>query len=69
MAIFVVSSNIMAIFEVFPKSYYALPSRCVKVTIDDQISVSVLLDNGSELNIIPRRIFKQIDIGINTDIE
>jgi hypothetical protein len=50
------------------KSYYALPSGCAKVTLDNRLSVNATLDNGSEVNMIPRQIFDQMDLPIDTDI-
>jgi len=50
------------------KAYYALPSGHAKVTLDNQLSVNATLDNGSEVNMIPRYIFEQLDLPIDTDI-
>ena len=50
------------------KSYYALPSGRAKVTIDDRFTVNALLDNGSEVNMMPRRVFEQLNLPIDTEI-
>jgi hypothetical protein len=50
------------------KSYYALPSGKAKVTIDDRVTVNALLDNGSEVNMMPRRVFEQLNLPIDTEI-
>ena len=50
------------------KSYYALPSGRAKVTIDDRITVNALLDNGSEVNMMPRHIYEQLNLPIDTEI-
>jgi hypothetical protein len=36
------------------KSCYALPSGRAKVTLDNHLSANATLDNGSEVNMIPR---------------
>ena len=51
-----------------PKSYYTLPSGKAKVTIDDRVTVNALLDNGSEVNMMPRRVFEQLNLPIDTEI-
>ena len=50
------------------KSYYALPSGKAKVTIDDRVTVNALLDNSSEVNMMPRRVFDQLNLPIDTEI-
>ena len=54
--------------SVSSKSYSALPSGHAKVSLDDQLSVNVTLDNGSEVNMMPRGIFEQMDLPIDTEI-
>ena len=50
------------------KQLYACPSGRAKVTIDHEVDVNSLLDNGSELNMMPRRIFEKTNLPIDTDI-
>ena len=50
------------------KSYYALPSGHAKVTLDDQLSVNATLDNGSEVNMMPKHVFERMDLPIDTEI-
>jgi len=50
------------------KSYYALPSGRAKVTIDDRVTINALLDNGSEVNMMPRRVYEQLNLPIDTEI-
>jgi hypothetical protein len=50
------------------QSYYALPSWKAKVTNDDRVTVNALLDNGSEVNMMPRRVFDQLNLPIDTEI-
>ena len=50
------------------KQLYACPSGRAKVTIDHAVDVNSLLDNGSELNMMPRRIFEKTNLPIDTDI-
>jgi hypothetical protein len=50
------------------KSYYALPSSHAKITIDDHTTVDVTLDNGSEVNLMLKRIFDKLELPINTEI-
>ena len=47
---------------------YACPSGRAKVLLDGSLKVNSLLDNGSELCLMPRRIFEQLDLPIDTDI-
>jgi len=50
------------------KTYYALPSGRAVATIAEKTRVSALLDTGSEVNLIPKRIFDTLDYPIDTDI-
>lgn len=50
------------------KTFYACPSGRAKVNIDDQLNVSALLDDGSEVNMMPRRVFEKINLPIDTEI-
>ena len=50
------------------KQLYACPSGRAKVTIDREVSIDALLDNGSEVNIMPQRIFEQTNLPIDTEI-
>jgi Protein of unknown function (DUF4100) len=50
------------------KQLYACPSGRAKVTIDHAIEVNSLLDHGSELNMMPRRIFEKTNLPIDTNI-
>jgi len=51
------------------KSFYACPSGRAKVLIDDQIKVEALLDNGSEVIMMPRRVFERLELPIDTEID
>jgi hypothetical protein len=51
------------------KAYYALPSGRAAVVLDDQLKVRVLLDNGSELNIMSEEIFRKMDYPIDGNIQ
>jgi len=51
------------------KKFYALPSGRARVRLDDQFNVSGLLDNGSEVVMIPRRIHERLGIAIDTEID
>ncbi|HEU4342387.1 MAG TPA: retropepsin-like aspartic protease [Candidatus Binatia bacterium] len=50
------------------KSYYALPSGHAKVILDDRVAINATLDNGSEVNLMPKRTFDQLELPIDTDI-
>jgi hypothetical protein len=50
------------------KQLYACPSGRAKVTLDRELGVYSLLDNGSEVNMMPRRVFEQMDFPIDTEI-
>ena len=49
--------------------FYAAPSGRVNATLNGQVKVGSLLDDGSEVNIMPRRTFEKLDFPIDTDIE
>jgi hypothetical protein len=51
------------------RTFYACPSGRAKVTFDSQMQVTALLDDGSELNLLPRRIYEQLDLPIDTEID
>jgi hypothetical protein len=49
---------------------YACPSSHAKVTLDSSLGTWGLFDNGSEVNLIPRRIYERMDnLPIDTDID
>jgi hypothetical protein len=49
---------------------YACPSSRAKATLDGTLRTWGLIDHGSEVNLIPRRIFDRMDnIPVDTDIE
>src|SRR4030095_15826612 len=50
------------------KRLYACPSGRAKVTLDQELNVHSLLDNGSEVNMMPRRVFDRLDLPIDTEI-
>jgi len=50
------------------RTFYACPSGHAKATIDQQVKVKALMDNGSEVNMMPRRVFETLDLPIDTDI-
>ena len=50
------------------KKLYTCPSGRAKVTLDHEVDVYSLLDHGSELNMMPRRVFERTEFFINTEI-
>jgi len=50
------------------KRLYACPSPQAKVTLDRDVKVTSLLDGGSEVNIMPRRVFERSDLAMDPDI-
>ena len=50
------------------RTFYACPSGHAKATIDQQVKVKALMDNGSEVNMMPQRVFETLDLPIDTDI-
>ena len=50
------------------KSLYACPSARAKVCLDDELQVEALLDDGSELNIMVKCAFDQLQHPIDTSI-
>ena len=62
------SVSSMNVNSVDTKSYYALPSDHVKITLDDQLSMNTTLDNGSEVNMMPKHIFECMGLPIDMEI-
>ena len=50
------------------KSLYACPSARTKACLDDKVEVEALLDDGSELNIMAKVAFEQLQHPIDTEI-
>jgi hypothetical protein len=50
------------------KAFYALPSGRAKTLVDDSLAVDALLDHGSELVIMPKRVFERLDLPIDPDV-
>ena len=49
---------------------YARPSARAKVTLNDELTIpQALLDNGSELNIVPKRTVDQLSYPIDVDVQ
>jgi hypothetical protein len=68
------TSNVNAAFtpqvtSISSKPLYACPSGRAKATLEDTITTHALLDDGSEVNLMPRRVFDQLDIPIDTNID
>jgi hypothetical protein len=51
------------------ESLYACPSGRIKATIDGTLQVEALLDNGSEVNLMPKRTFDKLNFPIDKNIE
>ena len=51
------------------KQLYAHPFDHARATIDHAVDTNSLLDNGSELNMMPRRIFERMNLPIDTEID
>jgi hypothetical protein len=52
------------------KPLYACASARAKVVVNGEVKVNALLDNGSEVNIMSKRLFQQLDnLPIDTDIK
>jgi hypothetical protein len=68
------TSNINAAFilhvsSIGSKPLYACPSGRAKATLEDSVTTFALLDDGSEVNLMPRRTFDQLNIPIDTNID
>lgn len=50
------------------KKLYACPSGRAKVTLDREVDVYALLNNGSELNMMLRSVFERTELPIDTEI-
>ena len=51
------------------KTYYTCPSGHAKVLLDKQITTYSLLDNGSEVLMIPRHVYKHLDLPIDRRVD
>jgi hypothetical protein len=61
----VVSANV---HSAITKPLYACPSGRTKVYLDEEVPVSALLDDGSELNIMSQTTFDQLQHPLDSDI-
>ena len=50
------------------KPFYALPSGRARVRLNEDYDVNATFDSGSEVNLMPRRIFEKMNIPIDSDI-
>jgi len=48
---------------------YACASGRAPTTLDDRLKTSALLDNGSEINMMTKKVFDKIDLPIDRDIQ
>lgn len=51
------------------KTFYALPLGHAKVLVDTRLEVYTLLDNGSEVLMMPKRIFDKLELPIDNQIK
>jgi len=63
-----VSSISANINSVTAKPLYACPSGRAPTLLNNKVDVFALLDDGSELNLMPKRTWEQLGIPIDTDI-
>jgi hypothetical protein len=63
-----VSSISANVNNLLVKPLYDCPSGRAATLINNKIDVSALLDDGSELNLMPKRTWEQLGIPIDTDI-
>jgi hypothetical protein len=67
------TSNVNAftpqVTSISSKLLYACLSGRAKATLEDTITIHALLNDGSEVNLMPRRVFDQLDIPIDTNID
>ena len=51
------------------EALYACASGKAKATIDNAVKIEALLDGGSEVCLMPRRVFEKLDLPIDTEID
>jgi len=51
------------------KLYYAIPSGCTVVVLDDKLLMESLLDDGSELNLIAEEVYSELGHLIDENIQ
>jgi hypothetical protein len=64
-----ITANVNEIYGAALKPYYALPSGRARVLLDDEVQVASLMDEGSELNVMPRRTFEKMSHPIDTKVD
>jgi len=57
-----------ATIDTVSKPYYAIPSGRAVVVFDDKIRVKSLLDDGSELNLMAKEVYKELRHPIDGNI-
>jgi hypothetical protein len=50
------------------RTFYACPSPQAKVILEQEVKIQALLDPGSEINMMPRRVFEKLGVPIDTRI-
>jgi Aspartyl protease len=55
--------------SIISKPLYACASGRVKVLLEDSLKVDALCDDGSEINLMPRRTFERLNIPIDPEID
>jgi hypothetical protein len=51
-----------------PQAFYALPSGRAKTIVEGSLTIDALCDSGSELILMPHRVFERLNLPIDTDI-
>jgi len=64
----VVSNNVASSTTIEPEALYACVSGKARATVDNALKADALLDGGSEVCLMPKRIFEKMDLPIDTDI-
>jgi hypothetical protein len=55
--------------SIISKPLYAYASGRVKVLLEDSLKIDALCDDGSEINLMPRRTFERLNIPIDPEID
>ena len=64
----IIKPSVVSSTTIEPEALYACVSGKARATVDNALKADALLDGGSEVCLMPKRIFEKMDLPIDTDI-
>jgi hypothetical protein len=64
-----ININVGTVNSIIQRPFYACPSGRAKAIVDDVVRVSTLLDNDSEVCLMPQRMADRLDLPIDIDVK